>query len=108
MKCSKYSISVSSRVKDLFSRFIFFSFDHFNFSPDERSSAAVQYLKTNELCEKILKWTMIVQFSLYVIPSITFFVVGTIYYYIHDGHIDTKKLFMPTKTRYLTIQNIDS
>lgn len=81
------------------SQFLDFSFDHFNSMTDERSSAEVKYLKTNELCEKLMKWAIITQLGLFLIPTSTYLVIGALFHYAHDGHIEKSKLYLPLKTR---------
>lgn len=72
-----------------------------NFSIGEHSPLAENlYLRTSELCDRILKWALIYQAFFYVSPGISILVGGAIYYYIHDGHVEPKNLYMPLKTRY--------
>lgn len=77
-----------------------FGWNFSNFSTAEHSPLAKQYYsKTNELCDKILKWSLIIQASCYVIPALSILVCGAIFYYIHDGHVEPQNLYMPLKTR---------
>lgn len=47
---------------------------------------------------------LIIEEGSYVVPAIILLVGGSIYYYLHDGYVDTKKLYLPLKTRYDKVQ----
>lgn len=101
MECRLSSISVNSGRNLNFYNLQFIWMNFLNFLTAEHSPLAKQYYsRTNELCDKILKWTLIIEASCYVIPALTILVCGAIFYYVHDGHVEPQNLYMPLKTRY--------
>lgn len=70
----------------------------FRFFIDRHTSAAHSYLKTNDLCEKFMIWSLIVQEVSYLGPSIILLVFGIIVHYVQDGHVEMKDLYMPLIT----------
>lgn len=81
----------------LFSSFIRFELKIF-FAAEHSSSAEHLYLGTNDMCERNMKWAMIILHATYVLPGVISLVGGSIF--DHDGHhIDAQNLHIPLKTR---------
>lgn len=73
----------------------------FPISPtDKETTSAKLYLDTNAFCEKCMKWTLILQEGVYVVPSLSAVLLASAFYHYRDGHVDLAKLRLPMETRY--------
>lgn len=80
-------------------QFSFYLLKWFQFLIDKHTPSAILYLKTNEFCENLMKWALIIQEGSFLIPALFFLVGGGLFYRIRDGHVETQNLYLPLKTR---------
>lgn len=74
--------------------------NHIHFARTVKNTPSTRfYLETNELCEKLMKWSVILVQCSFLAPSLSLLVGGAIFYYIRDGYVRTENLYMPIRTR---------
>lgn len=95
------------RIQTIFDKCMWASCFNFSFKSknefeilDQSSPSARIYIRTNELCEKFIKWAIVFIGTSYVASTIVPIIIGVIFYWIKDGHVETKSLYLPLKMRY--------
>lgn len=73
---------------------IFFTFT------DNTLSSALIYSQVNKFCEIFMVWVTLFMVASYVTSTLIPVAGGALYYYITDGHIDTRNLYLPLKLKY--------
>lgn len=81
---------------------LFFDWLKTLFFSDENISSAKIYERENELCEKFIKWTLIFILSGLYASTLVPIVVGALFYYVRDGYVETTKLYLPLKMKWIS------
>lgn len=100
----KYSISVIEKWRFFVNLFSEKVNSNFFFFPDENTSSVRIYVRTNNLCELILKWSITVITVSYFVSTIFAIAAGALFYYLKDGHVKTENLYLPLKLKCVTVQ----
>lgn len=87
------------RKKNCFHFFSIGTF-HFFFVVEYSTSAEHLYLRTNESCERNMKWAMIIMHGAYLFPGLIILLGQTTFYHVRDGIVEPQNLYMPLRTRY--------
>lgn len=66
---------------------------------DEAAPSAPIYLRANELCEKLIKWSIILVDVAYFVPTISLILGGIVFYKVNDGYVETTNLYLPLKLK---------
>lgn len=102
MDCRAFSMNVSTGTQHIYVTFNHLKDPHISWT-DENSTSAKLYLDINAFCEKCMKWTLILQDGIYIIPSLCALLLASVFYYYRDGHVEAASLKLPMKTRYCKV-----
>lgn len=67
--------------------------------PDELSPFARIYARANKMCELFLKWALTFVIASFLASTFALVIIGALFYYVRDGSIDTKNLYLPLKLK---------
>lgn len=68
---------------------------------DETTPSAKIYAQANGLCEKFIKWSITFIGISYMASTLVPIVIGVFFFWIKDGYVETEKLYLPLKMRYV-------
>lgn len=68
------------------------SFDSF---AGENTKIGALYLRANRICEQFAKWTLCITVGSFSVGVCFVAAAGVLFYFIRDGHVETKNLFLP-------------
>lgn len=77
---------------------IVFQFSRFSFAASN-SPSAIYFINADQFSQKFVKCALIGIDGVFFTSSLMFVAIGAAYYYIKDGYIEARNLFLPYKLR---------
>lgn len=71
---------------------------------DETTSSFRFYVKVNNLCERFIKWGVLILTTSYMASTLVAVAGGALFYYIKNGRVELENLYLPLKMKCVNVQ----